>query len=186
MAFWQTLLLALALAVDDLGVGVSLGAARREGSRWLYVRCALVMAAFQTLMPVLGWAIGMPLAVFVERWAHWIAFALLGYAAYRMIREALEGEEESEFLDIGRWRTLVYLGVATSLDQLAVGLSLGIAGKPILLLAILGFVITAAVVLSAVFLGNRVNRLLGQRAPLVGGIVLLYIGVRILIEGLAA
>jgi putative Mn2+ efflux pump MntP len=177
MTFWETFVLALALGLDTFGIGLSAGAAQRQGGWKLYLRLALVLAAFQTLMPVVGWLVGAPLSALVQRWAHWISFALLAYAGGRMIWEGLEGEEESEFLDLQRWRALLFLGVATSLDELAVGVGLGLSGQPIALLA--------ALALAGTLLGQRASQLLGKRAPVLGGAVLFYIAGRILIEGLS-
>jgi putative Mn2+ efflux pump MntP len=185
MTFWETFVLALALGLDTFGIGLSAGAAQRQGGWKLYLRLALVLAAFQTLMPVVGWLVGAPLSALVQRWAHWISFALLAYAGGRMIWEGLEGEEESEFLDLQRWRALLFLGVATSLDELAVGVGLGLSGQPIALLAALDFAWTLLLALAGTLLGQRASQLLGKRAPVLGGAVLFYIAGRILIEGLS-
>ena len=185
MDFISTFILALALGLDTFGIGLSAGAAQRAGGWKLYLRLALVLALFQTLTPVIGWLVGTPLGGLMQRWAHWASFALLVYAGGRMIWEGLEGEEESEFLDVRRWRALLFLGVATSLDELAVGVGLGLAGQPIALLAALDFAWTFVLALAGALLGQRANQLLGKRAPLLGGAVLLYIAGRILIEGLS-
>ena len=168
MTFWSTFILALALGLDTFGIGLSAGSAQREGGWKLYLRLALVLALFQTLAPVIGWLVGTPLGGLMQRWSHWVSFALLAYAGGRMIWEGLEGEEESEFLDLHRWQALLFLGVATSLDELAVGVGLGLSGQPIALLAALDFAWTFVLALAGALLGKRVNRAIGQARTAVG------------------
>ena len=193
MGFVETLLLAASLGLDTFAAGLSLGLITGDnrsgpGERLRpALRFAGLLAALHVLLPVLGWLAATPLRGFVERWAPWLALALLVYAGGHMIHEGLAAADEHTDLagQLGDWRSLILLCLALSVDVIAVGVGLGLAGQPIWLLAGLALATTLALSLAGALLGGVISGVLGRRAPVVGGLILLYIGVRILLASLA-
>ena len=141
---------------------------------------------FQALMPLVGWGIGASVGRFVEAWAHWIVFGLLGAIGGKMLWEALGAEnpesEKNKGADPFAVRIMLVLAVATSIDALAVGVSLPMLKAPIVLtLATIGLT-TAALSALGLYAGRRFGALLGKRLDVVGGLVLIGLGTKILIE----
>jgi len=175
---------ALALAADCFAV--SLGVA--SGARVLTVKQAVRMAAFfggfQFLMPVLGWLAGARLLGFIRDLDHWVAFGLLAAVGAHMIYESFEraGGEKEVRADRTRGRRLLVLAVATSIDALAVGLSLGVMESSILYPAAVIGATSFVMTIAGSRLGPIVGRVAGRRAELLGGLILIAIGVRILVE----
>lgn len=133
-------------------------------------------------MPVLGWLVGRTIVDYISNYDHWVAFGLLVLVGGKMIRDAFHNVEEEKEVDISRGLLLITLSVATSIDALAVGLSFGfldiniafaspIIGLVAFMITILGFII-----------GRKAGRLFGKRAEVIGGIILLAIAIRILLE----
>ncbi len=137
-------------------------------------------------MTLLGWWAGSRIIDFIASYDHWLAFGLLVFVGGRMIWESLhakEGEEEKK-TDITRWRYLVILAIATSIDALAVGLSFAFL-KVNLALASVTIGITAFIITILGFLaGKKLGELVGKRAEIIGGVILIAIGLRILLEHL--
>ena len=181
----QTLLIALSLAMDAFAVSVSTGIAI-PGFGWRQAgRIGAWCGFFQFAMPLVGWFLGSSVKTYIEAADHWIAFGLLGLIGGSMIREALSGKEEEAVADLSVKR-LFLLALATSIDALAVGVSAAFMAMPLLLsCAVIGL---TAFVLS--FLGAVVGQKLGcafQRwAQLLGGVVLILIGLKFLLERLFA
>jgi putative Mn2+ efflux pump MntP len=185
MTLATILLIALGLAMDSFSVSVCSGAMNGRASLRAALRVGLVMGGFQAAMAVLGWAGASLLAGYVERFDHWIAFGLLLFIGGKMLWETLRGGE-CELLSLDNWRTLALLGVATSIDALAVGITLAFLGTGIALpVAIIG-VVSLALSTLGVYLGCHVGGWLREWSPAVGGVVLVGIGVRILFEHLSA
>lgn len=180
------LALALALAMDAFAVALAAGAGCRQSLLGPCLRLSASFGFFQWLMPVLGWAAGLALAGLVQAAAHWIAFGLLAFIGGRMIWEALKDDagEERPHADPSRGLTLLALAVATSIDALAVGLSFAVLGLaiwgPALVIGIVCFLTTAF----GCLLGRRAALVLGGKAEILGGLVLIAIGVKILVSGL--
>ncbi|MDV2480619.1 manganese efflux pump [Methanoculleus sp. Wushi-C6] len=181
MDFATTLLVAVGLAMDALAVSISGGAAIREGRvRWALVIGAL-FGGFQMGMPVLGWLGGTGLASFTEAYAPWIAFLLLALIGGKMIVEAVRGDGESVRFENGA-AVLLLLAVATSIDALAVGATFAFLETPILVPAVTIGVVTFAISAAGVLIGSSFGGLLGRKAGIFGGIILIGIGLRILVE----
>ncbi len=187
MTFGSILALALGLAMDATAVSATRGLAT---PRILPRHVVLVMTffgGFQALMPVLGWAVGSRLGPIVQAWDHWIAFVHLAGIGGKMIWEGRGDADEPapEQRDPYSLRVMVVLAVATSIDALAVGITLPMLNAP-LLLSIATIGVTTAV-LSAVglYAGQRFGSKLGRRLDLVGGLVLIGLGTKILIEHLS-
>lgn len=179
-----TLLLAIGLAMDSFSVSICTGTGVDESRATAALRVGLVMGGFQAAMPVAGWLGGAALASHVASCDHWIAFGLLLAIGLRMIHEALTGAGEGTFLDATRWRVLLALGVATSIDALAVGVSYACLGSAILVPVLVIGAVTFGLSFAGVFLGCHAGELLRGRVPIFGGLLLIGIGVRILVEHL--
>lgn len=178
--------IALALAMDCFAVSLGLAC----GLKGLTMRQALRMAAFfggfQFVMAVLGWLAGSGMLGFIKNFDHWVAFGLLAFVGGRMIYESFEqsDEEREARPDQTRGTRLIILSLATSIDSLGVGLGLGVIEVSILYpAAVIGLTSFALTVVGA-GLGPVVGRVAGRRAELVGGLILIAIGVKILVEHL--
>lgn len=170
--------------MDAVAVAISAGMSRRRPS-W---RDALAMAgtfgAFQAVMPAAGAALGLAFKDAIEAWDHWLAFAVLAAVGAHMIKEAFEHDPERPRAHPFAWRSLLVLGVATSLDAAAVGLTLPMIEVPLAgSVAIIG-VVTFALCIPAVRLGSALGTRFAHRAELVGGVVLILVGAKILAEHL--
>jgi putative Mn2+ efflux pump MntP len=139
---------------------------------------------FQALMPVIGWLAGQTVVRFVSAWDHWIAFALLVLIGGRMIREALSGGEKADDRDPTRGLSLVMLSIATSIDALAVGFSLSVIGVSIWFPAFIIGLVAGALTVIGMLVGRRMGDRWGPRVEILGGVVLIMIGTRILCEHL--
>jgi putative Mn2+ efflux pump MntP len=181
----ELLLTAIALAMDAFAVAIATGVALRCATLRQTLRLAWHFGLFQALMPITGWLLGATVRHWVEAWAHWVAFALLAYIGARMIIEALHDHEDGRpTCDPTRGMTLIMLSVATSIDALAVGLSLSVLGIPVWWPAL----VIGAVALGFTALGMRLGRTMararrvGRAAEVLGGVVLLGIGIKILAD----
>jgi manganese efflux pump family protein len=186
LSFLSILILSLGLAMDAMAVSAAKAIAVPKILPRHVVLVAAFFGGFQALMPLLGWAIGASLGRFVDAWAHWIAFGLLGAIGAKMVWEARGHEEADSEKDRGAdpfaLRIMLLLAVATSIDALAVGVSLPMLKAPIVLtLATIG-VTTAALSALGLYAGRRFGALLGKRLDLVGGLVLIGLGTKILVE----
>ena len=178
--------IALALAMDAFAValGTGMNLATLTG-RHLF-RLGFHFGLFQALMPVAGWFGGRALASFIAPVDHWVAFGLLFFLGARMIKESFSGEDGKRDDDPTRGWSLVVLSIATSIDALAVGVSVGLLGFSIWVPALVIGLVTILMVVVATQLGKSAGHYLGKWAERVGGIVLMAIGSRILMEHLVA
>ena len=187
MSFILVLGIAMALAMDCFAVTLGMAC----GSRGLGTRQAVRMAAFfggfQFVMPVAGWLAGDKLLGFIRDFDHWVAFGLLALIGGRMIYESfgLSEAEKARRPDQTHGMRLVVLSLATSIDAMAVGLSLGVIRTGILYPAAVIGVTSFVLTIVGAKLGPVAGRVAGRRAELFGGLILIGIGVKILIEHLA-
>lgn len=186
MSIYTNLLLALGLAMDAFAVSVANGSATKKFRSWEAVKLALLFGLFQGLMPVIGWAIGITFKDFISAADHWIAFFLLGIIGGKMIYDDLSADnsEEADESGVGIY-ALLLLAFATSIDALAVGFSLTFLHSilfPVLLIGLVTFVLS----LTGVYLGHNYKHLGRNKARIIGGIILIAIGTKILIEHLSA
>jgi putative Mn2+ efflux pump MntP len=184
MSLIEILLIAVGLAMDAFAV--SLGAATggfASGYRAIF-RLAFHFGLFQFLMPVIGFALGSTIAPVIASADHWIAFVLLSFIGARMIRSGFDADGSSFQTNPTRGATLVMLSVATSVDALAVGLSLAFLNVTIWYPSIIIGVVAATFSLGGIKLGQRLGEAFGKRMEIFGGGVLILIGLRILVEHL--
>ena len=187
-------LVAIGLAMDAFAVSISSGICIPDLRPRHALRAAAAFGLFQFLMPVAGWLLGSTFRSLIQGFDHWIAFGLLALIGGKMVKESFEIEdpaacddEEKEavakgILDLG---TLLGLAVATSIDALAVGLSYRMIGEPILLASLVIGVVTFALSLVGVEVGKRLGAGFERWAEVAGGVVLIGIGGKILLEHLA-
>jgi putative Mn2+ efflux pump MntP len=177
--------LALALAMDAFAVALGTGAVlSRLTGRHLF-RLGFHFGLFQALMPVIGWLAGQTIIQWVSAWDHWIAFSLLAIIGGRMIYEALSDEEKTGDRDPTRGLSLVMLSIATSIDALAVGFSLSVIGVSIWMPSLVIGLVAGVLTIIGMLLGGRIGDRWGARVEVFGGLVLIAIGIKILIEHLA-
>jgi putative Mn2+ efflux pump MntP len=142
---------------------------------------------FQFLMPVIGYLAGMTVERHIQGYDHWLAFVLLGYIGGRMVHEGIRGagEEGNGGKDPTRGMSLVVLSVATSIDALAVGISLGVLhGEGIFYPGVVIGIVACAFTAAGLHLGKRLGTVFGRRMEVVGGIILVGIGLKILFDHL--
>lgn len=185
MNFADILLIGVALSMDAFAVAVCKGLSmRRVNYRHAFI-IAGYFGGFQALMPLIGWLGGSYAKNYIEKFDHWIAFALLALIGGNMIRETIGGEDqtsEEEFrLD---HKELLLLAVATSIDALAVGIALAMDNANIGLSAGVIGITTFALSFAGVAIGNKIGAKFQRGAQLAGGVVLIVIGIKILIEHL--
>ena len=184
MAWTEIIVMAFALSLDACAVALAASTAGRVTTRRAAFRLSFHFGLFQFLMPVLGWALGTTIAPVIAAWDHWIAFVLLGSVGGHMILGAIRPGSEGPADDPSRGMVLVMLATATSIDALAVGLSLGMLRITIWLPSIVIGIMTAGMTILAIVSGNRIGGWLGRRAQLAGGVVLFLIGLKILVSHL--
>lgn len=180
----EILLLAVGLAMDASAVSLGIGAARRACGPRPQFRLSFHFGLFQGLMPILGWWLGSQVAPLIAGVDHWVAMGLLAYVGAQMIRSGLDRDGESFPCDPSRGRTLVMLCVATSVDALAIGLSLAMLGVSIWYPSAIIAVVTAGLSLIALKVGHKLGEAFGKRMEIVGGMVLNGIGLRVLLSHL--
>ncbi|MGQ9668562.1 MAG: manganese efflux pump MntP [Desulfosoma sp.] len=181
MSALETLLLAVALGCDAFAVGLGVGT-RFCAPRQIF-RLAFHFGLFQFAMPLVGWAMGLYLVNLVQRWGPWLAFFLLVFIGGKMAYESVRGEESHEVCaDPTRGMSLVVLSVATSMDALGVGFSLGILGRHLLGAAVVIGITAAVMTWAAMRIGNRFSVLWGRRMGVFGGLVLIAIAFKLLLD----
>lgn len=189
MGIGELFLLAVGLSMDAFAVSVCKGLAMKKATLKAEATCGLWFGGFQTLMPTIGFFLGALFADAIEAFDHWVAFALLAIIGINMLKEALEKKDESgdnpeKDADLSV-KTMFLMAVATSIDALAVGISLAIVGSVNIWLAA-AFIGICTCLLSA--LGVKIGNVFGSRyekkAELAGGVILILLGVKILLEHL--
>jgi manganese efflux pump family protein len=179
----ELLLVAIGLSFDTFAVSVSTGLTINHIRFWQGVRIALVLAVFQALMPFIGWLGGIQIVKYLSNYDHWIAFGLLTALGIKMITESFKPAEEKKFNPL-LLSVLVIMAVATSIDALVVGVSFAFVDTKIVpAMAVIG-AITFLVAMIGMLLGKNVNSRFGKRAEIIGGLILIGIGLKILLSHL--
>jgi putative Mn2+ efflux pump MntP len=183
--FPYLLVIAISLSADCFAVALSSSISRKSSSLLQLLRLSLLFGIFQSLMAFLGWLAGRTVVDFISAFDHWVAFGLLLFIGARMIWQSFRGGEEGGFgRNMAGWPVLITLSIATSIDALAVGLSFAFLQVNIAM-AVITIGITALVItIIGSLLGKKVGALVGERAETIGGVILIIIGLRILLEHL--
>jgi manganese efflux pump family protein len=182
---FSILLIALSLSADCFAVALCAAISQRKIRQIQAFRTALAFGAAQAIMPTIGYFAGRTFVDYISSYDHWIVFGLLLIIGGRMIWEAFhEKDEGREGADVTRGWLLLSLAFATSIDSLAVGLSFAFLPVNLPLSVSLIGVVALVITLLGFYLGKKVGSLLGQRAKILGGVILIGIGIRVLVEHL--
>ena len=185
MGIGELFLLAVGLSMDAFAVSVCKGLSMKRATLRAQMTCGIWFGGFQALMPLIGFFLGTLFIDAIQTIDQWVAFGLLVLIGVNMLREALSGEEDGEADADLSVKTMFVMAVATSIDALAVGISLAMAGDVNIFQAVL-LIGATTFVLSAV--GVKVGNLFGsryeKRAEIVGGVILILLGIKILLEHL--
>jgi len=182
LGFSYILVIALSLSADCFAVAITASICNKALTVWYGLRVALFFGVFQTAMTLLGWLAGDKIINYIAAYDHWVAFGLLALVGGRMLWESFH--EEDRKIDITRWWLLITLSIATSLDALAVGLSFAFL-KVNLSIASISIGVVAFIITFAGFMGGKIlGKIIGKGAEIIGGIILIIIGIRILLEHL--
>ena len=186
--FFTLFLIGVGLAMDAFAVSICKGLAMRKVKVRQAAIIGLFFGGFQALMPLLGWLLGSQFEKYIKSIDHWIAFVLLGIIGGKMLIEAIKGEEEEEEcnnedepLDI---KEMFILAIATSIDALAVGITFAFLSYPIGPSVVIIGVTTFVISVAGVYIGNFFGSRFKKKAEIAGGIILIGIGIKILLEHL--
>ncbi len=184
MTLIAVIFMAFGLAMDAFAVSVASGITIKRVKARHAIRIAVSFGLFQAAMPVLGWMAGLGLRDFIKHIDHWLAFGLLLFVGIRMIYESTRLEEAEKRRDPLRSHVLLLLSIATSIDAFAVGLTfafinISIAG-PVIIIGCITFVLS----LAGVYIGDKVGHFFEKKIEAIGGLILIAIGTKILIDHL--
>lgn len=181
MRIYELLMIAVGLSMDSFSVSVCKGTTVENVKIKHILLCGIFFGFFQAAMPVLGYYVGINLVQYVSKYDHWIALILLASIGISMIKESFEDKKITPDFS---FKTMIILAIATSIDALSIGVNFALMDvniwSSVLCIGITTFLFSAA----GVLLGHKFGTLLGKRAELFGGIILICLGIKIVIEHL--
>jgi len=184
--FYLLIIIAVGLSMDAVAVSISSGMRLNTIRFRDAAKIALFFGVFQAVMPVIGWYAGSHIVRFISYYDHWIAFGLLAFVGFKMIWESFRADGQKSNVNPLDLKVLLLLAIATSIDALAVGLGFAILNVNIVsAISIIG-IITFVLSLIAVYVGKFCSCRFGKRVELLGGLILIGIGLKILIQHLLA
>ena len=186
MTFIEILLLAIGLSFDTLAFSIVGGMCIKKLSLWQNLHIVATFGLIQALFMMAGWLLGGSFVHYIEAYDHWLAFGLLAFIGGKMVLDSMKPSEDKS-VDLMNTTKLLLAGVATSIDALAVGISMAALQfdvRRIILALVTVFIVTAGASELGLKGGEWASRLIGKKSYLIGGLVLIAIGVKILIEHL--
>ena len=184
MNFAASLLIAFGLAMDAFAVSIGAGTGGQVNDRRSKLRLAFHFGLFQAGMTLIGWLAGTTIQRWITGIDHWVAFGLLTYVGINMIRSGLGKGAEVQHPNPSKGATMVFLSVATSIDALAVGISLAMISVPAIYPSVVIGLVTFGLSSFGLMAGNKLGEKFGKRMEVLGGVILIGIGLRILIGDL--
>lgn len=184
VGIFELVLIAVGLSMDAFAVSICNAMTVNNLRLRDAAKFGLFFGVFQALMPLIGWAAGKTFSSYVVALDHWVAFVLLSFIGGKMIFDAVRGEEECSNENPLKFKVLLVLAIATSIDALAVGITFAFMEMAVLPSVLLIGSITFLISTVGALIGKKAGGALGSRAEIVGGIILILIGAKILIEHL--
>lgn len=187
MGVWELLVLAVGVSMDAMAVSICKGLAMKKATLKNAMTCGLWFGGFQALMPLVGFFLGAIFADAIRAFDHWVAFFLLGIIAINMLKEAFEKGDSCSVQDADlSFKTMLLMAIATSIDALAVGISLAMVldvSKIFLAVLLIGLM-TCSLSALGVKIGNVFGCKFEKKAQIAGGVILILLGTKILLEHL--
>jgi putative Mn2+ efflux pump MntP len=180
VGFVTSLFIAIGLAMDAFAVSIGAGTGGQVNDLRSKLRLAFHFGLFQAGMTLIGWLAGTTVQRWISSIDHWVAFGLLAYVGVNMIRSGLDKDGDEKHSNPSKGVTMVFLSVATSIDALAVGISLAMISVPILFTSLLIGVVTFGLSLFGLMAGGKLGEKFGKRMEILGGVILIVIGLRVL------
>jgi len=178
------IIIAFGLAMDAFAVSITSGLTIKHLRINNALKIAMFFGSFQAIMPLIGWSAGLGFRDFISGVDHWVTFGLLSIVGCKMIYESSKMGSNEKKIDPLNVYVLFVLSIATSIDALAVGLSLSFLNVPIAFPAIIIGVVAFLLSLVGVYIGNRIGHFFERKIEIIGGVILIGIGIKILIEHL--
>lgn len=183
MTWFTTLTIAIGLGMDAFAVALAVGARQQRLTFRPLFRLSFHFGLFQFMMPVIGWYCGSQVERYIKNFDHWLAFALLCFIGGKMVWESMTADHDTDSLsDPTRKWSLVALSVATSIDALAVGLSMAFLQVAIWTPSVIIGIVAATMTAVGMVFGRRLGVRFGRRMELLGGLILIGIGIKIVLE----
>jgi putative Mn2+ efflux pump MntP len=183
MGILALILIGIGLSFDTFAVSVSCGIVESKLHFWQASRIAVCFALFQAIMPIIGWLLGLSIKSYIIQFDHWIAFGLLAFVGGKMIIESFKNPEEKNF-NPRKIKTVIILSFATTIDAFAVGISLAFLKVNMPLATFIIGSITFIIAMLGLLFGKKMGERSGKKMEILGGIILIALGVKILIEHL--
>lgn len=184
MSILSIILTAIGLAMDAFAVSLTIGMSvnNKEKSN-IAIKCGIYFGLFQGIMPLLGWLLGIKFTKYIQKVDHWIAFILLCFIGIKMIIDSLKSEEDVEEKEYNN-KTFLILAIATSIDALAIGVTFAFLKINIISSVLIIGIITFILSMAAVYLGKIIGNFIKNKAGILGGIILIIMGLKILLQHL--
>jgi manganese efflux pump family protein len=181
MGFITLFFLSIGLCFDTFAVSVSSGLIRKEIIFWQAVRIAFILALFQAVMPVFGWVGGITIRNWIEPFDHWVALGILTLLGVKMLIESQKNSDDKKInpLDI---KVIISMALATSIDAFAVGISFAIIQVNMLMAFMVIGTVTFVISMLGILFGKKTGSHFGKKMEIIGGLILIAIGVKIVIE----
>lgn len=186
MGLIEILFISIGLAMDAFAVSICAGTNELTKGKRPTFRLSFHFGLFQFMMPVFGWFLGSGVYKYIEAYDHWIVLGLLSFVGIKMIKSGITKNDDLKNSDLSKGVNLVILSFATSIDALAIGISFAMLQTEIWFPSIIIGIVTAGLSLMGVQLGNKLGIKFGKKMEIVGGIILILIGIRILLEHIVA
>jgi putative Mn2+ efflux pump MntP len=183
MGILTLVLIGIGLSFDTFAVSVSCGIVEKNIRFWQASRIAIFFSLFQAFMPIVGWLLGLSIKNYIIQFDHWIAFGLLAFVGGKMIFESLKNTEEKKF-DPHKIKTVIILSFATTIDAFAVGISMAFLHVNMFLATFIIGSITFIIAMLGLLFGKKLGQRSGRKMEIIGGIILIALGIKILIEHL--
>lgn len=177
----EIFLIAIAVSMDAFAVSICKGLVMKKIEKKNAIKIGLYFGIFQAGMPILGYLLGKQFEQFVQNIDHWIAFILLSFIGLEMIKESFDDSKENDKLD---FKTMFILSIATSIDALTIGITYAFFKVNIIIASTIIGITTFAFSVIGVFIGNKFGAKFKNQAEIIGGIILILIGLKILLEHL--
>ena len=178
---WTSILIGIGLAMDSFTVSLGIGTSGQANYRRARFRLIFHFGLFQAGMTIIGWFAGNTVAEYIQAIDHWVAMALLAYVGGSMIRSGLNPGNKSYQIDPSKGTLLIVLSIATSIDAMAVGLSMAMLDEPWLIPVIIIGLVTWGFSSIGLLAGDKLGGKFGKRMEVLGGLILLGIGIRVVI-----